>query len=133
MGAAPTHLHQLERVQRRALHLMGPRAILQSLASRREEHAPKCLNKLMYWEEPLQLIAILPHRQDATLDPPTRSQHHQSHECQLCQELVPYAPNFLKRSFPWNHKHMEQSTPRRSSLRYQRPSYSRRMYFATRI
>ena len=33
MGAAPTHLHQLDRVQRRALHIIGPDAILQSLAS----------------------------------------------------------------------------------------------------
>ena len=60
------------------------------------------LYKLRYREEQLQLFAILPHRQDPTLDPRTKSQHHQSHqeyrcstsrEYQLCQELAPIAPN----------------------------------------
>ena len=74
MGAAPTHLHQLDRVQRGALRLMGLGNILQSLAARPEVYAFIFLYNLMYREEPLQL-AILPHRQDPALDPLTRSQH----------------------------------------------------------
>ena len=73
MGAAHTHLHQLDRVQRRALHLMSPGVILQSLAACRDVYDLKFLYKLMYRKEPLQLLAILPHRQDLTLDPRTRS------------------------------------------------------------
>ena len=99
MGAAPTHLHQLDRVQRRALHLLGL-GVLQSLAARCDVYALTFFYKLMYRDETLQLLAILPRHQDPTLDPRTRSQHHQSHEYQLCQELAPNAPNFLKRSFP---------------------------------
>ena len=38
-GAAPTYLHQLDRVQRRALHLLGPGVILQSLAASRDVYA----------------------------------------------------------------------------------------------
>ena len=98
MGGAPTHLHQLDRVQRTALHLMG--VILQSLAAHRDVYALTFLYKLMYRDKPLQLLAILPRRQDPTLYPRTSSQHHQSHEYQLYQDLAPNAPNFLKRSFP---------------------------------
>ena len=67
--------------------------------ARRDVHALTFLYKLMYRDEPLQLLAILTRRQDPNLDPRTRSQRHQSHELQLCQELAPNAPNFLKRSF----------------------------------
>ena len=76
MGAAPIHLHQFDRVQRGALRLMGLGIILQSLAARPEVYAFIFLCNLMYRDEPLQL-AILPHRQGPSLDPLTRSQHHQ--------------------------------------------------------
>ena len=135
MGAAPTHLHQLDRVQRRALHLMGPG--VQSLAARRDVYALTFPYKLMYREEPLQLLTILVY-------PVTRIQlwihalghstiMHQSHEYQLCQELAPNAP-FPKRSFPHGIISTWNSQPRSSSLRYQRlsrSSHSRGMYIAT--
>ena len=34
IGVAPTHLHQLDRVQRKALRIIGPDAVIQSLAAR---------------------------------------------------------------------------------------------------
>ena len=91
MGAASIHLHQLSRVQRRALHLNVTGDILQSLTAHRDVYALTFLYKLMYRDERLQ---------DPTLNPRTRSQHHQSHEYLLCQELARNALNFLKPIFP---------------------------------
>ena len=119
MDATPTHLHELDRVQRTALHPMVPGVILQNLGARRDVYALTFLYKLIYREEPLQLLAILPHRQDLTLDPRTRSQHHQSYEH---QELARNAANFLKRSFPHGIISAWSSLLRSSSPWYQRPS-----------
>ena len=97
---ATTYLHQLNRVQCRVPHPLGPGVILQSLAASRDVYALAFLYKLMYRDKPLQLLAILTRRQDPNLDPRTRSQRHQSHDFHLCQVLAPNVPNFLKRSFP---------------------------------
>ena len=101
MGAAPTHLHHLDRVQRREPFILWARALFFRVwPPVVDVYALTVLYKLMYPEEPFQLFAILPHRQNPTLDPRTRPQHPQSHEYQLCQELALNAPKFLKRSFP---------------------------------
>eukprot|EP00117_Sycon_ciliatum_P015231 scpid90198/ scgid15163/ len=47
MGAASSHLRLLDRVQRRALHILGPDVLLQSLAARRLVAALSYMYKLM--------------------------------------------------------------------------------------
>ena len=102
MGAAPTHLHQLDRVQRRALHIIGPNTILQSLASRRHVTALSFPYKLLCMSGPDQLTAMVP-----PLHPPpgparTRSNHRVQvrYAFQLSEQLPAAAPNFLRRVFP---------------------------------
>ena len=75
MGAAPTHLHQFDRVQRRALHIIGPDAILQSLASRRHIAALSFLYKLLCMSGPDQLTAMVPPLQPQPGPARTRSNH----------------------------------------------------------
>ena len=55
MDAAPTHLHKLDRAQQRALHIIGPDAILQSVASRQHVADLSFLYKLLCMSGPDQL------------------------------------------------------------------------------
>ena len=102
MGAAPTHLHQLDRVQRRALYIIGPNAILQSLASRRHVAALSFLYKLFCMSGPDQLTAMVPPLQPPPGPARTRSSHRVQarHAFQLSEQLPAAAPNFLRRAFP---------------------------------
>ena len=102
MGAAPTHLHQLDRVQRRALHIISPNAILQSLESRRHVAALCFLYKLLCMSGPDQLTAMDPPLQPPPRPVRTRSNHRVQarHAFQLSEQLTTAAPNFLRRVFP---------------------------------
>ena len=102
MGAAPTHLHQLDRVQRRALHIISPNAILQSLESCRHAAALCFLYKLLCMSGPAQLTAMVPPLQPTPGPVRTRSNHHvqAQHAFQLSEQLNTAAPNFLRSVSP---------------------------------
>ena len=60
MGAASSHLARLDRVQKRAMAIIGPGALLQSLCHRRIVSGLVYLYKLQCIPGPPQLIAIIP-------------------------------------------------------------------------
>lgn len=103
MGAAQTHLRQLDRVQRRALHILGPNVLLQSLEARRTVAALTYLYKLMCLDGPPQLVSIVPPLRQPTTNPRTRSDlsHQGCHGYQLQSTLPNTASDFLRRSFPF--------------------------------
>ena len=103
IGAAKSHLQQLDRVQRRALHILGPGIVLQSLEARRMVGALTYLYKLMCPESPRMLTSLVPPLQPPPTCPRTRQDQEfsQRHQHQLRDELPASAPNFLRRSFPF--------------------------------
>ena len=103
IGAAKSHLQQLDRVQRRALHILGPGIVLQSLEARRMVGALTYLYKLMCPESPRMLTSLVPPLQPPPTCPRTRQDQElsQRHQHQLRNELPASAPNFLRRSFPF--------------------------------
>ena len=102
MGAAHTHLHQLDRVQRRALHIVGPNAILQNLALRRHVASLSFLYKLLCMSDPDQLTAMVPPLQPPPGPARTRLNHRVQarHAFQLSEQLPTAASTFLCRAFP---------------------------------
>ena len=101
MGAAKSHLQQLDRVQRKALSILGPNAVLQSLQARRTVYALAYLFKLMTLQGPPQLLALVPPRLSPPTERRTRAQHVARHHAQLQLDLLPSAPGLLARSFPY--------------------------------
>ena len=72
MGAPASHIQRLDNVQRRALRIIGPGAILPSLAVRRTVAALSCMYKLHFITGPPQLHAVLPpHRHRIAFLQPT--------------------------------------------------------------
>ena len=59
-GAAQTHLVRLDRVQQKAIKLIGPGTLLQSLSLRRMVAATTYLYKFHYTTDPPQLTQLLP-------------------------------------------------------------------------
>ena len=103
MGAAPTHLARLDRVQRRAMAIIGPQTLLQSLSHRRTVAGLTFMYKLHYVAGPPQLTSLLP--QPAAVPPAsprTRTQiaRTQRHPLQLLPDLSHTAPDYATRSFP---------------------------------
>ena len=102
MGAAPTHLGRLDRVQHRAMHMAGPGTLLPSLALRRTVAALCYLYKLQYITGPKQLTKLVPPPAPACAMPQrTRLQTAVRHRYQLADTLPVNAPNSLRRSFPY--------------------------------
>ena len=60
LGAAPTHLNKLDRVQLRALKIIGPTSALQTLHARRIVAAATYMYKLKYSELAPRLRCLLP-------------------------------------------------------------------------
>ena len=103
MGAVPTNLeHLINRVQRRALHNLGPNILLQSLEDRRTVAALAFVYKLLGQQGPPLLRFMVPPLLVYHAAPVTRRQCQQSasHPCQLENVLPPGAPNYLRRTFP---------------------------------
>ena len=63
LGASDTALGQLSAVQRRALHILGPGVLLQSLPARRKVAALSYLYKLQCLDGPSRLTSMVPPRQ----------------------------------------------------------------------
>ena len=100
LGAVKTHLSRLDRIQRNALHVLGPGILLQSL-QRRTVAALAYLYKLQYISGPPQLRAIVPPSATRIENGrPTRS-HHALHGYQL-QLPSRHSPEYTRRSFPFS-------------------------------
>ena len=92
LGAAQTHLVRLDRVQQKAMKLVGPGTLLQSLSLRRMVAATTYLYKLHYTADPPQLTQLLPHAAAPHPNPYTRLQLKAHHQFQL---LNPYHGTLL--------------------------------------
>lgn len=103
LSATDTHLKRLDRVQKRAMTIIGPGTLLQSLGARRTVAGLSFLYKLHCIPGPQQLTAMLPPPAEPIRNARTRSQHGRSnsHNFQLQSTLQPNAPNYLRRSFPF--------------------------------
>ena len=104
LGAAPTHLNKLDRVQLRALKIIGPTSALQTLHARRTVAAATYMYKLKFSELAPRLRCLLP---PPTLPPDTLRTRRQvsrtrRHPHQLTNPLSRDSPNYLKRSFPYS-------------------------------
>ena len=102
LGAAQTHLVRLDRVQQKAMKLIGPGTLLQSLPLRRMVAATTYLYKLHYTTDPPQLTQLLPHAAAPHPNPYTRLQLKAHHQFQLLNPLPQNAPDYLQRSFPYS-------------------------------
>ena len=102
IGAPPSYLQRLDHIQRCALRIIGPGALLPSLAIRRTVASLACLHKLHYLPGPPQLLSVLPPRHFPSSSPRTRSEHGSviGHDHQLQHQLLASVPLALKRSFP---------------------------------
>ena len=102
MGASAASLSQLDRVQRRALHVIGPGVWTQSLAHRRKVAALCYLYKLHCIPAASPLSEMLP--RPATVLPPaqrrTRLANLHHHRWQLAVDLPVRSRNSRLRSFP---------------------------------
>ncbi|XP_065186110.1 uncharacterized protein LOC135816933 [Sycon ciliatum] len=102
MGACQTHLDHLDRVQRRALDIIGPGTLLDYLSLRRSVAGLTYLYKLRSTDGPAQLTAMLPPPEPPRPHPKTRRQLDASHHpAYLKLDLSHSAPNYIRRSFPF--------------------------------
>ena len=103
MGAAATHLSQLDRVQHRVLPLIGTGAAMDTLSLRRRVAGLTTLYKLHYITSPPALAATRPARAiTPAIAPATRrrSAANLAHELQLQTALPARSCNVALRSFP---------------------------------
>ena len=110
MGASDTSLRQLDRVQRRALHLIGPGTYLPRLSHRRAIASLCYIYKLHYLANSHPLAAMLPPA-GATHTRPTRQSATERHHYQLLSTNP--AHTFLRhvRGFPYSSLAMWNSLP----------------------
>jgi len=103
MGAPAGHLGRLDRIQRRAINIIGPSVVLQSLDIRRRVSALTYIYKLHYLTGPPQLAALLPPSRPTINNPRTRGDQRTAsgHPYQLASQLSASAPAILRRAFPF--------------------------------
>ena len=94
IGAPPSYLQRLDHIQRCALRIIGPGALLPSMAIRRTVASLACLYKLHYLPGPPQLLSVLPPRYFPSSSPRTRSEHGSviGHDHQLQHQLLASVP-----------------------------------------
>ena len=100
-GAADSHLRRLDKVQKRALALIGPGTVVDSLALRRTVSGLCLIFKLMSgpWVPTLQ--PLLPPTLNNIDNPRTRNQHSATHSFQLSLPLPVRSIDSIIRSFPY--------------------------------
>ena len=102
LGAASSHLARLDRVQRRALHLIGHGVAIDSLAIRRTVAGLTLLYKLHFITGPPSLLSLLPAPSPPPLHDRTRraTSLANKHPYQLNSTLPVHASNSALRSYP---------------------------------
>ena len=102
MGAASSHLAKLDKVQQRAMRMIGRGTLLPSLEIRRTVAALSYLYKLQFITGPSQLTDLVPPFAGPVSQPPkTRHQSLVKHGFQMLDTLPAVAPDTLRRSFPY--------------------------------
>ena len=104
LGAAPTHLNKLDRVQLRALKIISPTSALQTLHARRTVAAAMYMYKLTFSELAPRLRCLLlpPMLPPNTLRTRRQVSRTRRHPHQLTNPLSLDSPNYLKCSFPYS-------------------------------
>ena len=110
-GAAPTHLSSLDKVQHRALKIIGSDTVLQSLRLRRTVSALSYLYKLQCIAGPPQLRQLVPPLAPVLIAPRTRRESMPHHAHQLVNELPAATCDTLRRSFPFAYIGLWNSLP----------------------
>ena len=103
-GAAHYHLSRLDKIQKRALSLIGPGVSVDSLALRRSVSSLCLLHKLMSGPRLSTLANLLPPQQRAPptyTEPRTRRQLAETHPFQLSVTLPRKSNDTILRSFPY--------------------------------
>ena len=101
-SAAATNMAQLDKVQQRALHFLGPGTILQSLQLCRMVAALSYLFKLHYIPGPPQVKAMLPPTKPPAVASMCTRQKRQTHHAFQLKWTPPHtAPDYLLQSFPF--------------------------------
>ena len=96
MSAAPAHLARLDRIQQKAMAIIGPDVLLQSLAARRTLSGLCYMYKLQWIGSPQQLTNIVPLAAPTVVRPRTRHTHAAAHPHQLLNNLPPAAPEYIR-------------------------------------
>ena len=99
-GAAACHLERLDKVQKRALSLIGAGTIIDSLALRRTVSALCLLYKLLSGPRLTTLQPLLPAQLTPVDNPRTRHQFSESHSFRLSLDLPVRSNATIARSFP---------------------------------
>ena len=99
-GAAACHLERLDKVQKRALSLIGAGTIIDSLALRRTVSALCLLYKLLSGPRLTTLQSLLPAQLTPVDNPRTRHQLSESHSFRLSLDLPVRSNATIARSFP---------------------------------
>ena len=110
MGASDTSLRQLDRVQRRALHLIGPGTYLPRLSHRRAVDSLCYIYKLHYLANSHPLAAMLPPT-GATHTRPTRQSATERYHYQLLSTNPAHSSLRHLRGFPTRNGNVEFSPP----------------------
>ena len=100
-GAAPRHLTRLNRVQKRALSLIGPGVSIDSLAVRRTVSGLCLLYKLFCGPRLPSLQTLLPPPTIPAENARTRHQSRQRHRFQRVANLPTRSIDNIRRSFPY--------------------------------
>ena len=100
-GAAPYHLSRLDKIQKRALSLIGPRVSVDSLALRRSVSSLCLLHKLMSGPRLPTLANLLPPQRAPPTEPRTQCQLAETHPFQLSVTLLRKSNDTILRSFPY--------------------------------
>ena len=100
-GAAPYHLSRLDKIQKRALSLIGPGVSVDSLALRRSVSSLCLLHKLMSGPRLPTLANLLPPQRAPPTEPRTRRQLAETHPFQLSVTLPRKSNDTILRSFPY--------------------------------
>ena len=110
-GAAACHLERLDKVQKRALSLIGAGTIIDSLALRRTVSALCLLYKLLSSPRLTTLQPLLPAQLTPVDNPRTRHQLPESHSFRLSLDLPVRSNATIARSFPHGYARTWNSLP----------------------
>ena len=111
-GAAACHLSRLEKAQKRALSLIGPGAIVDSLALRRTVSGLCFLYKLYCGPRLPSLQSLLPPPAERATNPRTRRQLQEAHPFKLQLNLPARSLDAILKSFPYGLIRVWNSLPR---------------------
>ena len=101
IGAAQSHIQALDRIQRKAMKIIGDQTLLPTLATRRLVSALTYLYKLQCISGPAQLKSMVPPPALPVPHQRTRAQQGDRHQYQLSCPLPVASPDYLTRSFPY--------------------------------